>query len=123
MIGFVLLPVIMSKLLADNGGHEFGDFKLTILEILGTYGFERRILLPPNQKMRCLTKVPTQMDVRFVYWQIKASKSEGNTRLKENGLMYNSRSNKPRQAHGAMSPTLVNMMLLRAHLGFHIYQG
>ncbi|KAK7275442.1 hypothetical protein RIF29_16559 [Crotalaria pallida] len=44
MIGFVHLPAIMSKLLADNGSQEFGDFKLTILGMLGTYGFERRIL-------------------------------------------------------------------------------
>ncbi|KAI4341368.1 hypothetical protein MLD38_026099 [Melastoma candidum] len=44
MIGYVCLPVIMSKLLSDNGNQEFGDFKLTILGMLGTYGFERRIL-------------------------------------------------------------------------------
>ncbi|OMO64188.1 hypothetical protein CCACVL1_21961 [Corchorus capsularis] len=44
MIGYVRLPTIMSKLLADNGRQEFGDFKLTILGMLGTYGFERRIL-------------------------------------------------------------------------------
>lgn len=45
MIGFVRLPTIMSKLLADNGSQEFGDFKLTILGMLGIYGFERRILV------------------------------------------------------------------------------
>ncbi|XP_031383259.1 vacuolar protein sorting-associated protein 8 homolog [Punica granatum] len=44
MIGYVRLPTIMSKLLLDNGNQEFGDFKLTILGMLGTYGFERRIL-------------------------------------------------------------------------------
>ncbi|OIW02356.1 hypothetical protein TanjilG_08503 [Lupinus angustifolius] len=44
MIGLVHLPAIMSKLLSDNGTQEFGDFKLTILGMLGTYGFERRIL-------------------------------------------------------------------------------
>ncbi|WCJ22507.1 transducin family protein / WD-40 repeat family protein [Euphorbia peplus] len=44
MIGYVRLPTIMSKLLSDNGGQEFGDFKITILGMLGTYGFERRIL-------------------------------------------------------------------------------
>ncbi|KAK6285862.1 hypothetical protein POUND7_012041 [Theobroma cacao] len=44
MIGYVRLPTIMSKLLSDNGSQEFGDFKLTILGMLGTYGFERRIL-------------------------------------------------------------------------------
>ncbi|KAL9245443.1 hypothetical protein vseg_019100 [Gypsophila vaccaria] len=44
MIGFVRLPSIMSKLLSDNGGQEFGDFKPTILGMLGTYGFEMRIL-------------------------------------------------------------------------------
>ncbi|KAK5776227.1 Vps8 [Gossypium arboreum] len=44
MIGYVRLPTIMSKLLSDNVGQEFGDFKLTILGMLGTYGFERRIL-------------------------------------------------------------------------------
>ncbi|KAL2336279.1 hypothetical protein Fmac_010725 [Flemingia macrophylla] len=41
MIGFVHLPTIMSKLLSDNGSREFGDFKLTMLGMLGTYGFER----------------------------------------------------------------------------------
>lgn len=45
MIGYVRLPTIMSKLLADSGSQEFGDFKLTILGMLGTYGFERRILV------------------------------------------------------------------------------
>ncbi|KAI4328979.1 hypothetical protein L6164_021289 [Bauhinia variegata] len=44
MIGYVHLPTIMSKLLSDNGSQEFGDFKLTILGMLGTYGFEKRIL-------------------------------------------------------------------------------
>lgn len=44
MIGYVHLPSIMSKLLSDNGSQEFGDFKLTILGMLGTYSFERRIL-------------------------------------------------------------------------------
>ncbi|XP_015572370.2 vacuolar protein sorting-associated protein 8 homolog [Ricinus communis] len=44
MIGYVHLPTIMSKLLSDNGNQEFGDFKITILGMLGTYGFERRIL-------------------------------------------------------------------------------
>ena len=45
MIGYVRLPTIMSKLLSDNGSQEFGDFKVTILGMLGTYGFERRILV------------------------------------------------------------------------------
>lgn len=45
MIGFVHLPAIMSKLLSDNGSQEFGYFKLTILGMLATYGFERRILV------------------------------------------------------------------------------
>ncbi|KAF5733264.1 vacuolar protein sorting-associated protein 8 isoform X1 [Tripterygium wilfordii] len=44
MMGCVRLPTIMSKLLSDNANQEFGDFKLTILGMLGTYGFERRIL-------------------------------------------------------------------------------
>uniref|UniRef100_A0A803KZV0 RING-type domain-containing protein n=1 Tax=Chenopodium quinoa TaxID=63459 RepID=A0A803KZV0_CHEQI len=44
MIGYVRLPSIMEKLLSDNGSQEFGDFKLTILGMLGTYSFERRIL-------------------------------------------------------------------------------
>ncbi|KAJ6328871.1 hypothetical protein OIU77_010536 [Salix suchowensis] len=44
MIGYIRLPTIMSKLLSDNGSQEFGDFKITILGMLGTYGFERRIL-------------------------------------------------------------------------------
>ncbi|KAL1535637.1 vacuolar protein sorting-associated protein 8 [Salvia divinorum] len=44
MIGYVRLPRIMLKLLSENGNQEFGDFKLTILGILGKYDFERRIL-------------------------------------------------------------------------------
>ncbi|KAG6395277.1 hypothetical protein SASPL_145919 [Salvia splendens] len=44
MIGYVRLPRIMLKLLSENGNQEFGDFKLTILGILGRYDFERRIL-------------------------------------------------------------------------------
>lgn len=44
MAGFMPLPVIMGKLLSDNGNQEFGDFKFTILKMLGTYGYERRIL-------------------------------------------------------------------------------
>ncbi|KAG9455232.1 hypothetical protein H6P81_008136 [Aristolochia fimbriata] len=44
MIGYIPLSVIMAKLLSDNGTLEFGDFKLTILGMLGTYGYERRIL-------------------------------------------------------------------------------
>ncbi|MCL7022685.1 hypothetical protein MKW94_004174 [Papaver nudicaule] len=44
MIGYVHLPSIMAKLLKDNGSQEFGDYKLTISGLLGTYGFERRIL-------------------------------------------------------------------------------
>ncbi|CAK9180482.1 unnamed protein product [Ilex paraguariensis] len=44
MIGYVRLPTIMFKLLSDNGSQEFGDFKPTVLGMLGTYDFERRIL-------------------------------------------------------------------------------
>ncbi|KAH9322057.1 hypothetical protein KI387_016696 [Taxus chinensis] len=44
MMGYVPLPIIMSKLLSDNGSQEFGDFKATILGLLGTYGYERTIL-------------------------------------------------------------------------------
>ncbi|CAM8890178.1 unnamed protein product [Rhodiola kirilowii] len=44
MLGYVRLPAIIDKLLSDNGSQEFGDFKLTILGVLGTYGFERQIL-------------------------------------------------------------------------------
>ncbi|GAB4861531.1 hypothetical protein Ancab_036722 [Ancistrocladus abbreviatus] len=44
MIGCVRLSSIISKLLSDHSSQEFGDFKLTILGMLGTYGFERRIL-------------------------------------------------------------------------------
>ncbi|XP_047318127.1 vacuolar protein sorting-associated protein 8 homolog [Impatiens glandulifera] len=44
MIGHVHLPTIMAKLLTDGGSQEFGDFKVTILGMLGIYGFERRIL-------------------------------------------------------------------------------
>lgn len=45
MLGYVRLPAIIDKLLSDNGNQEFGDFKLTILGVLGTYGFERQILV------------------------------------------------------------------------------
>ena len=45
MIGYVRLPTVMMKLLSDNGAQEFGDFKATILGMLGTYDFERRILV------------------------------------------------------------------------------
>lgn len=45
MVGYVPLSSVMSKILADNGAQEFGDFKLTLLELLGTYGYERRILV------------------------------------------------------------------------------
>lgn len=45
MVGYVPLPAIMAKLLSDNGSQEFGDFKLTILGMLGTYGYERTILV------------------------------------------------------------------------------
>lgn len=45
MLGYVRLPTIIDKLLSDNGNQEFGDFKLTILGVLGTYGFERQILV------------------------------------------------------------------------------
>jgi len=45
MIGYIPLPAIMAKLLSDNGNQEFGDFKLTILKMLGTYGYEKRILV------------------------------------------------------------------------------
>ncbi|GJX44310.1 hypothetical protein Tco_0260986 [Tanacetum coccineum] len=44
MIGFVRLPTVMMKLLSDNGNQEFGDFNATILGMLGTYDFEKRIL-------------------------------------------------------------------------------
>lgn len=44
MAGYIPLPAIMAKILADNGNQEFGDFKFTILKMLGTYGYERRIL-------------------------------------------------------------------------------
>ena len=45
MIRNVRFPSIMAKLLGDNGSQEFGDFKVTILGMLSTYGFERRILV------------------------------------------------------------------------------
>ncbi|KAM3238790.1 hypothetical protein P3L10_013823 [Capsicum annuum] len=44
MIGYVCLPRIILKLLSDNETQEFGDFKPTILGMLGTYDFERWIL-------------------------------------------------------------------------------
>lgn len=57
MIGYVRLPTIMSKLLSDNGTQEFGDFKLTILGMLGTYGFERRILVCLSNSLSGLNNV------------------------------------------------------------------
>ena len=45
MIGYVRLPTVMMKLLSENGNQEFGDFKATILGMLGTYDFEKRILV------------------------------------------------------------------------------
>ncbi|GJU08526.1 hypothetical protein Tco_1124956 [Tanacetum coccineum] len=34
--GYVRLPTVMMKLLSDNGNQDFGDFKATILGMLGT---------------------------------------------------------------------------------------
>lgn len=45
MMGYVPLPTIMNKILEDHRGHEFGDFKATILEMLSAYGYERAILV------------------------------------------------------------------------------
>lgn len=45
MMGYVPLSVIMDKLLSNNGKHEFGDFKGTILQMLGLYGYEQAILV------------------------------------------------------------------------------
>ncbi|XP_078156920.1 transducin family protein / WD-40 repeat family protein [Carex rostrata] len=44
MAGCIPLPAIMAKLLSDSGNQEFGDFKLIILKMLSTYGYEKRIL-------------------------------------------------------------------------------
>ncbi|KAJ3693979.1 hypothetical protein LUZ60_009459 [Juncus effusus] len=44
MARYVPLPAITAKLLSDSGNQEFGDFKLIILKMLGTYGYEKRIL-------------------------------------------------------------------------------
>ncbi|KAJ4795229.1 Vacuolar protein sorting-associated protein 8-like protein [Rhynchospora pubera] len=44
MAGCIPLPAIMAKLLSDSGNREFGDFKLIILKMLSTYGYEKRIL-------------------------------------------------------------------------------
>lgn len=61
MIGYVHLPTIMSKLLSDNGTQEFGDFKLTILGMLGTYSFERRILV-------CAQNLDCALSMGSVLW-------------------------------------------------------
>lgn len=45
MMGYVPLPVIMNKILEDHRGHELGDFKATILDMLSAYGYERAILV------------------------------------------------------------------------------
>ncbi|KAK8969694.1 hypothetical protein KSP40_PGU002021 [Platanthera guangdongensis] len=44
MAGYLPLPAVMSKLLSDNRNQEFGDFKMIILKMLGSYNYERRIL-------------------------------------------------------------------------------
>lgn len=44
MAGYLSLPAVMSKLLSNNKNQEFGDFKMTILKMLGTYNYEKRIL-------------------------------------------------------------------------------
>ncbi|OEL18589.1 Vacuolar protein sorting-associated protein 8-like protein, partial [Dichanthelium oligosanthes] len=44
MAGYIPLPVIMAKLLSDNGSQEFGDFKLVIHRMLSMYLYEKRIL-------------------------------------------------------------------------------
>ncbi|KAJ7567914.1 hypothetical protein O6H91_01G011900 [Diphasiastrum complanatum] len=44
IIGHVPLRVIMGKILANHGGHEFQDFKGTILDMLSSYGYELAIL-------------------------------------------------------------------------------
>jgi hypothetical protein len=44
MMGHVPLATILNKILQDHGGDEFGDFKGTILGMLGTFGYERAIL-------------------------------------------------------------------------------
>ncbi|XP_073012447.1 uncharacterized protein [Typha latifolia] len=44
MAGYIPLPVIMAKLLSDNRNQEFGDFKIIIIKMLETYGYEKRIL-------------------------------------------------------------------------------
>ncbi|BBN19147.1 vacuolar protein sorting-associated protein 8 [Marchantia polymorpha subsp. ruderalis] len=49
MMGFVPISVTMSKILEDHGGHEFGDFKATILDMLSAYGYERAILGTANK--------------------------------------------------------------------------
>ncbi|GJS78545.1 hypothetical protein Tco_0728426 [Tanacetum coccineum] len=46
--GYVRLPTVMMKLLSDNGNQDFGDFKATILGMLGTYDYEKRILNTPT---------------------------------------------------------------------------
>ncbi|MCO5587402.1 hypothetical protein L7F22_041351 [Adiantum nelumboides] len=49
MMGYIPLSSIMDKLLSNNGRHEFGDFKGTILQMLGLYGYERTILSTAKQ--------------------------------------------------------------------------
>ncbi|KAI0500748.1 hypothetical protein KFK09_018964 [Dendrobium nobile] len=44
MAGYLPVPAVISKLLSENRNQEFGDFKMTILKMLGTYNYERRIL-------------------------------------------------------------------------------
>lgn len=52
MMGYVALPSIVSKIVADHGGDEFADFKLIILGILDTYTYEKSILEIANHLMQ-----------------------------------------------------------------------
>ncbi|KAL3676096.1 hypothetical protein R1sor_026044 [Riccia sorocarpa] len=49
MMSFVPISVTMSKILEEHGEHEFGDFKVTILDMLSAYGYERAILGTANK--------------------------------------------------------------------------
>jgi hypothetical protein len=49
MNGYVALPSILSKIVKDHGGDEFGDFKFIIVDMLDTCNFEKTILQTANR--------------------------------------------------------------------------
>jgi hypothetical protein len=51
MMGYVHMEKVALKIVSDHGNDEFGDFKLIILGMLDTYGYEKTILQIANHLM------------------------------------------------------------------------